>query len=157
MNLMSAATSNLQAVPRSSRQLIIAESANQSTNLRALNLPAVGVKPADRRYFIAGSDACVIIGSKAPLLRLLREKRGDEPEHVLKSRCYGANASQAPVGSNIEAVFYANAAFFLGRLLGRIVRILLLLVSRNKRLRDNRLDQVSSNQLVPSRPQERLR
>jgi hypothetical protein len=63
----------------------------------------------------------------------------------------------APVGSNIEALFYANAAFFLGRLLRRIVQILLLLVSRNKRLRDGALDKVSSNQLVPSREQGRLR
>jgi hypothetical protein len=76
---------------------------------------------------------------------------------VEKCRYYGANAGQAPVSSNIGALFYVNAAFFLGRLLRRIVQILLLFVSRNKRLRSSTLDKVSSNQLVPSRPQGRLR
>ena len=160
MNLGSAAsaTSNLQAVPRSSRQLITGWSANQSTNLRAVNLPAVRLKPANRRYFIGGSDVRVMMGSdEAPLLRLWREKRGDEPEDLMKCRCYGANAGQAPVASNIEALFYANAAFFLGRLLRRIVLSLLLFVRRNKRLRIGASDKVSSNQLVRLKPQERLR
>jgi hypothetical protein len=59
------------SVPSSTRQLITGESANQSTNLRALNLPAVRVKPVDRRYFISGSDARVIMGTdEAPLLPL---------------------------------------------------------------------------------------
>ena len=48
------------SVPSSTRALITGESANQSTNLRAVNLPAVWVKPVDRRYFIGGSDARVI-------------------------------------------------------------------------------------------------
>jgi hypothetical protein len=137
--------------------LITGESASQSTNLRAVNLPAV-IKPGDRRHLIGGSHARVIIGGdEAAPLRLGREKRGDESEDPLKCGCYGANAGRVPVGSNIEALFYANAAFFLGRLLRRIVQILLRFVSRNKRLRDSALDPVSSNQLVPSRPQERLR
>jgi hypothetical protein len=150
------AKSNLQAVPSSGRQLITADSANQSTNLGAVNLPAV-IKPGDRRYLIGGSHARVIIGGdQAAPLRLGREKRGDEPaQDPLKCRCYGANGGQAPLGSNIEALFIADAAFFLERLLRRIVQILLRFVSRNKRLRGNRIDQVSSNQLVPSKPQER--
>ena len=143
------------SVPSSTRQLITGESANQSTNLRAL--PAVGVKSADRRYLIGGSDARVIMRSEAPLLWLWREKRGNEPEGLLKCRYYGTNAGQARVSSNIEALFHANAAFFLGRLLRKIVLILLLFVSRNKRLRNSAFDNVSSNQLVRSRPQERLR
>jgi hypothetical protein len=151
------ATSNLQAVPSSSRQLITGESANQSTNLRAVNLPAVGVKPVNRRYHIRGSAGAIIGSDKGPLVRVWREKGGDEPEDLLKWRCYGANASQAPVGSNIEGVFYANAAFFLGRLLRRIVQILLLFVSRNKRLRNSALDKVSSNQLVRLKAQEKLK
>jgi hypothetical protein len=114
------------------------------------------VKPAVRRYLIGGSHARIIIGGdEAAPLRLGREKRGDESE-PLKCRCYGANAGRVPVGSNIETLFFANAAFFLGRMLRRIVQILLRFVSRNKRLRDSALDKVSSNQLVRSSPQERL-
>jgi hypothetical protein len=151
------------SVPNSSRQLITAESANQSTILRAANLPAVTVpavrvNPTDRRYLVDGSNARVIIGSeKAPFLRLWREKRGDEPEDLLKCRYYGANAGQAPVGSNIVALCYANAVFFLGRLLWRVLQILLLFVRRNKRLRNSALDKASTHQLVQSRPQGRLR
>jgi len=145
------------SVPSSNRQLITGEGASQSTNLRAVNLPAV-IKPGDRRYLIGGShDRRIIGGDEAVPLRLGREKRGDESEDPLKCRCYGANAGWVPVGSNIEALFFADAAFFLERLLRRIVQILLRFVSRNKRLRDSALDPVSSNQLVPSREQERLR
>jgi hypothetical protein len=145
------------SVPSSSRQLITGESANQSTNLRAVNLPAVRVKPAKRRYFIGGSHARVIMRSdEVPLLRLWREKRGDEPEDLLQSLCYGAHADQAPVSSNIEALFY-GAAVFLKPQLRRIVLILLLFVSRNKRLRIDAFDKGSSNQLVRSKSQERLR
>jgi len=49
------------SVPSPTRQLITGESASQSTNLRAVNLPAV-IKPGDRRYLIGGSHARVIIG-----------------------------------------------------------------------------------------------
>ena len=144
------------SVPSSSRQLITGESASQSTNLRAVNLPAV-IKPGDRRYLIGGShDRRIIGGDEAVPLRLGREKRGDESEDPLKCRCYGANAGWVPVGSNIEALFFANPAFFLERLLRRFVQIRLRFVSRNRRLRDSALDPVSSNQLVRSSPQERL-
>jgi hypothetical protein len=117
------------------------------------------VKPAVRRYLIGGSHARVIIGGdEAAPLRLGREKRSDEPaQGLLKCRCYGANAGRVPVGSNIEALFFANPAFFLERLLRRIVQILLRFGSRNKRLRDRALEQVSSKQLVPSREQGRPR
>jgi hypothetical protein len=146
------------SVRSSSRQLITGESANQSTNLSAVNLPAVRVKPADRRDLVGGSDTRVIVGSnKASLLLLWREKPGDEPEDLLKCRYYGANAGQATVGSNIEALFFANAAVFLGRLLKRIVQILLLFVSRNKRLRNSALDKASSNLLVRLNAQEKLK
>jgi hypothetical protein len=132
--------------------LITGESANQSTNLRAVDLSAV-IKPGDRRYLIGGSHARVIIGGdQAAPLRLGREKRGDP----LKCRCDGANAGWVPQGSNIEALFFADAAFFLERLLRRIVQILLRFVSRNKRLRDGALHKASSKQLVRSSPQERL-
>jgi hypothetical protein len=151
------------SVPSSSRQLITGERANQSTsprvaNLPAVNLPAVRMKPADGCYFAGGSDARVIIGSdEASLLRLWRENRGDKPEDRLKCRCYGANAGQAPLGSNIEALFYTNAAFFLGQLLRRIVQILLLLLRRSKRLRNSALDKAASSQLVISNAQEKLK
>jgi hypothetical protein len=145
------------SVPSSSRQSITGESAHQSTNLPAVKLPAV-MKPADRPYLTGDLHARVIIGNdKAPLVPPWREKRGDEPEGLLKCRYYGANAGQASVTSNIRALFYVNAAFFLGRLLRRIVLILLRFVSRTRRLSNSGPDKVSSNQLVPSRPQERLR
>jgi hypothetical protein len=145
------------SVPSSTRQLITGETANQSTNLRAVKLPAVRVKPANRRYFFGGSDARVIMRSdEAPLLQLGRKKRGDEPEDLMECRRYGANVGQAPVGPNIEDLFYATAVF-LKRLPWRIVLILLLFVSRNKRLRISALDKVSSNELVRSNPEERLK
>jgi predicted phage-related endonuclease len=68
-------------------------------------------KPADRRYFIGGSDARVIMGNdESALLRLWREKRGElEPEDLsgnlvvqlgvateeLNRRWYQANTGQA--------------------------------------------------------------
>lgn len=145
------------SVRSSSRQLITGESANQSTNLRALNLPAVAVSPANRRYVIGSWDARVIGSDGAPLPRPWREKRGDDPEDLFRCRYYGTNTGQAPVGSNIVALGYANAAFFLGWLLRKIVQILLLFVRTNKRFRSGAFDKPSSNQLVPSRPQGRLR
>ena len=44
----------------------------------------VRIKPTDRRYFIGGSDARIIVGTdEAALLRLWREKRGEvEPEDL---------------------------------------------------------------------------
>jgi len=145
------------SVPSSSRQVITGESANQSTNLQAISLPAVRVEPASRHYLIGALHASAIIaGDEAPPFRLWREKRRDEREDLLKCRYYGASLGEAPLGSNIEALFYATAVF-LKWLLTRIVLILLLFVSRNKRLRKSALDAVSSNQLVPSRPQGRLR
>jgi hypothetical protein len=44
----------------------------------------IRIKPADRRYFIGGSDARIIMGGdEAALLRLWREKRGEvEPEDL---------------------------------------------------------------------------
>jgi predicted phage-related endonuclease len=77
----------------------------QSTNLRPIR-----TKPRDRRYFIGGSDARVIMGAdEAALLRLWREKRGEiEPEDLsgnlvvqlgvatedLNRRWYEANSGQ---------------------------------------------------------------
>jgi hypothetical protein len=145
------------SVPSSSRQLITAESANQSTTLRAVNLPAIRVEPASH-YLIGGSHPSTVIGGdEAPLLRFWREKRDDEPDGLLKRRCYGANAGQAPVGWNSEALFYANAPFSVGRLLRKIVQILLLFVRRNKRLRNGAPDKASLNQLVRSNAQEKLK
>src|SRR5689334_2824741 len=70
----------------------------------------IRVKPADRRYFIGGSDARVIMGNdETALIRLWREKRGEvEPEDLsgnlivqlgvatedLNRRWYEANSGQ---------------------------------------------------------------
>jgi predicted phage-related endonuclease len=79
--------------------------AQQSTTPRRIR-----TKPADRRYFVGGSDARIIMGNdEAALLRLWREKRGEvEPEDLsgnllvqlgvvteaLNRRWYEANTGQ---------------------------------------------------------------
>jgi len=71
---------------------------------------AVNTKIADRRYFIGGSDARIVMGDdEASLVRLWREKRGEiEPEDLsgnlvvqlgmateeLNRRWYEANTGQ---------------------------------------------------------------
>jgi hypothetical protein len=143
------------SVPSSSRQLTTGESASQSTNL-----PAVRVKPSDRSYFIGGLGARGIMGNDeaAPLLRHCREKHDEtQPEGLLNRRWYEANTGQGPMGSNIGALFYATAVFFVGWLARNILLIWLLFLSRNKRLRFSALDKMSSNRLVRSRPQGRLK
>src|SRR5690348_6399068 len=54
--------------------------AQQST----INPAWIRIKPADRRYFVGGSDARVIMGDDEPALRRLwREKRGEiEPQDL---------------------------------------------------------------------------
>jgi predicted phage-related endonuclease len=80
--------------------------AQQSTT----KLRPIRIKPADRRYFIGGSDARIIMGDdEGALLRLWREKRGEvEPEDLsgnlavqlglatedLNRRWYQANSGQ---------------------------------------------------------------
>ena len=145
------------SVPSSTRQLITGESANQSTSRRAVNLPAV-VKPVDRHYFIGGSDAPVITGTdEALVFRIWRKRRGHVYlEDLSNCRWYAASTGQEPMGSNIGALSFESVGFVLGRLLRNII-ILLRIRSRNKHLRFSTLDKVPSNQLVPSKPQGRLR
>ena len=56
-----------------------ARNAQQSTTPRRIR-----IKPADRRYFVGGSDARIIMGDdETALIRLWREKRGEfEPEDL---------------------------------------------------------------------------
>jgi hypothetical protein len=146
------------SVPSSTRRLITGESTNQSTSL-----PAVRVKPIDRRHFIGGSDARAIIGAdQAPLLRRWREKRRDvEPKDLSSCRRYEANSGSGPGGLDLGPLFYATAVFFLRWLPKNFLLILLRFLSRNKHLRfiasDNASEKISSNQLIQSRPQERLK
>jgi predicted phage-related endonuclease len=67
------------SVPTPIHTSVVGESADPSTKQRAVRL-----RPADRRYFIGGSDARVIMGNdESALLRLWREKRGEvEPEDL---------------------------------------------------------------------------
>jgi hypothetical protein len=141
------------SVRSSSRQLITGESANQSTSLRAINLPAVRVQPVDRHYFVGDSDARVITDSdEALVLWLWRERRPDvELEDLSKCRWYAASTDQEPLGSNIRALSFETVGFLLGRLLRNIL-ILLRFRSRNKHLRFRALDKVSSNQKPQRRP-----
>jgi hypothetical protein len=135
------------SVRSSSRQLITGESANQSTNLRAVKLPAASIQPVDRHYFIASSDARVIVDG-VPLLWIWRERR---PDVELET-----STGQEPLDSNIGALSYETVGFLLGRLLRNIL-ILLRIRSRNKPLYLSAFDGVASNQLVRSKPQGRLR
>jgi hypothetical protein len=89
------------SVPSSSRQLITGESANQSTSLWAVNLPAIRVQPVDRRYFIGGSDAPVIKDPDETLvLWIWRKKRVHvDLEDLSNCRWYAASTSQQPLGT----------------------------------------------------------
>jgi hypothetical protein len=144
------------SVPSSSRQLITGESANPSTNLRALKLPAVRVQPVDRHYFIGGSDARVIT-KEVPLLWIWRERRPDvEAEDLSNFRWYGASTGPEPMGPKLGALSFETAGFLLARLLRNIL-VLLRFRSRDKQLRLSAFDKASSNQLVRSKPQRRPR
>ena len=146
------------SVPSSSRQLITGESANQSTKLRAVNLPAVRVQPIDRHHFIGSSDAPVIaVTDEALLPWIWRERRVHvDLEDLSSCRWYAASTGQEPLGSNIGALSFETVGFLLGRLL-RYILILLRFRRRNKPLQLSAFDGVSSNKLVRSKPQGRLR
>jgi hypothetical protein len=139
--------------------LITGESVNQSTSLRAVKLPAVSVQRVDRHYFIGGSDARVITDTDEALIPWIwRERRGHiDLEDLSNRRWCAASPGQEPIGSNIGALFYATAVFFLGWLRRNILPRPLLFPSRNKRICLSAFDNESSNQLVRSKPQERLR
>jgi hypothetical protein len=93
------------SVPTANRAPNPAAPAQRSTAPRRIR-----IKPADRRYFIGGSDARIIMGDdEGLLLRLWREKRGEvEPEDLssnlivqlglatedLNRRWYQANTGQ---------------------------------------------------------------
>src|SRR5215469_7333531 len=133
------------SVPSSSRQLITGESANQSTKLRAVNLPAVRVQPIDRHHFIGGSNAPVIAVTDEALLpwMIWRERRVHvDLEDLSSCRWYAASTGQEPLGSNIGALSFETVGFLLGRLL-RYIRILLRFRSRNKPLQLSAFDAVS--------------
>jgi predicted phage-related endonuclease len=93
------------SVPTAIRTSVVGESADPSTKRNAVRL-----RPRDRRYFIGGSDARIIMGDdEAALLRLWQQKRGEiEPEDLsgnlvvqlglatedLNRRWYEANTGQ---------------------------------------------------------------
>jgi hypothetical protein len=114
------------SVRSSSRQLITGESANQSTSLPAIKLPAVRVQPVDRHYFVGDSDARVITDSdEALVLWLWQERRPEvELEDLSNCRWYAASTGQEPLGSNSEALSFETVGFLLGRLLRNILVLL---------------------------------
>jgi predicted phage-related endonuclease len=67
------------SVPSPIRASVTGESAKRSTIQ-----PSNRIKPVDRRYFIGGSDARIIMGTdEAALIRLWQEKRGEiEPQDL---------------------------------------------------------------------------
>jgi predicted phage-related endonuclease len=93
------------SVPTPIHTSVVGESADPSTKRNAVRL-----RPRDRRYFIGGSDARIIMGDdEAALLRLWQQKRGEiEPEDLsgnlvvqlglatedLNRRWYEANTGQ---------------------------------------------------------------
>ena len=93
------------SVPTAIRTSVVGESADPSTKRSAVRL-----RPRDRRYFIGGSDARIIMGDdETALLRLWQQKRGEiEPEDLsgnlvvqlgvatedLNRRWYQANSGQ---------------------------------------------------------------
>ena len=114
------------SVRSSSRQLITGESADQSTSLRAIKLPAVRVQPVDRHYFVGDSDARVITDSdEALVLWLWQERRPEvELEDLSNCRWYAASTGQEPLGSNIGALSFETVGFLLGRLRRNILVLL---------------------------------
>jgi hypothetical protein len=107
---------------------------------------------------IGGSDARVIVNThETHVLWFWREIRSDvELEDLSNCRWYAASTGQEPLGSNLGALSFETAGFLLRRLL-RDILILVRFRSRNKHLRLSPSDRVSSNQLVRSKPQGRLR
>jgi predicted phage-related endonuclease len=96
----------------------------------------IRIKPADRRYFVGGSDARIIMGDdESALTRLWREKRGEiEPEDLsgnlivqlgvatenLNRRWYEANTGQ--VVTDIQKRFFHPAVQWMAATVdGRIV------------------------------------
>jgi hypothetical protein len=75
------------------------ERANQSTSLRAENLPAVRVQSVDRHHFIGGSDARVITETGEDFVFWIwRERRPDvELEDLSNRRWYAAIEPVGPI------------------------------------------------------------
>jgi len=109
------------------------------------------------RYFIGGSGAQVVTDTdEALVFWIWRERRPDVDLENLSNCCwYAASTGQEPLGSNIVALSFETVGFLLGRLLRNIL-ILLRFRSRNKHLRFSAFG-ASSNRLIPSKPQGRLR
>jgi hypothetical protein len=107
---------------------------------------------ANRRRFIGGSDARIIMGhDENALPRLWQEKRGEiEPEDLsgnlvvqlglatedLNRRWYEAIAGGVPLGWYIVTVCYAIAVIFLGCFPWNFLLVGLLFLIRNKPLRE---------------------
>jgi hypothetical protein len=80
---------------------------------RAIRLPKVSAAPSERRAFIGGSDARVIMGSDEPaLLRLWREKRGEaEPEDLSGNPRPTQPCDRAGTKSSTSPIRAAHAEF----------------------------------------------
>ncbi len=76
----------------------------------------VRFKPADRRYFIGGSDARIIMGDdQAALERLWREKRGEvEPEDLSGNLVVQLGVATEPLNPQWFAQFRPRLFAFTG-------------------------------------------
>jgi hypothetical protein len=99
--------------------------------------------PSSTRQLITGWSA-----SQSTNLPAVRTKPSDlvEADGLLNRHWYGS--STGPIGSEIGALFYATAAFFLRGLPRNRLLIQLLFLSSNKCLRLSALDKVSSTRLA---------
>jgi hypothetical protein len=111
----------------------------------------LGIARQDRRHFIRGSKARIIMGDDEPgALRLRQEIRAEVERRDLSSnyiarlgiapedsnrRWYAAITGQKAVGWHVAAVCYATAAIFLGFWPWNFLLLLLLFPIRNQRVR----------------------
>jgi hypothetical protein len=148
----------VDSVPSPIRASVTGESAKRSTKQRS-----VRIKSVDRRYFIGGSDARIIMGTdEAALTRLWQEKCGEiEPEDLsgnllvqlglatedLNRRWYQTITGRVRVGLYIVAVCYATMAILLGWYPWNAL-LILLLFSSSKYLRLRPLDEAQATDVA---------
>ena len=111
--------------------------------MRTLELRSI--RRPDRRYFIGGSDARIIMGDDEPASpRLWRDKRAEVERTDLpfgvatkdpNRRWYEAITGLMPIGCHVVAVCYATAAILLGWWPWNFLLLLFLFPIRNKRAR----------------------
>ena len=127
--------------------------------MRTRELRSIG-RP-DRRYFIGGSDARIIMGDDEPASpRLWRDMRAEVERTDLlfgvatkdtSRHWYEAITGRMPIGWHVVAVCYATAAILLGWWPWNFLLLLLLFPIKNKRVRFYAFWTTRSNGPAPAR------